>query len=128
MSTTENPVHTGIKTVTIPDTITSLNQDTRSETILRKGVLQTTNDKQLTEQAFWSYLIPSIINKFYVIQNEDIDGQVWQNIDNLVMDLYTQLKPTFCDSILDDNNNIINFSMDNELPVVRLNITYSYGK
>ena len=123
-----NKIDKANRPIPLPYTITSLNQDTRSETILRKGVLQTTNDKQLTEQAFWSYLIPSIINKFYNIEGEDIDGQVWQNIDNLVIDLYTQLKPTFCDSILDDNNNIINFSMDNELPVVRLNITYSYGK
>ena len=58
---------------------------------------------------------------------EDLNGDVWTNIDNLVYDLYTQMKATFCDGVLDDNNNIVNFSMDNEIPVVRLNSTYKYG-
>jgi hypothetical protein len=114
--------------IPLPYFVTTLNENTRKEEILRKGVLQTSNETQLTEKAFWSYLIPTIIENFYNIDGEDIDSQEWQYIDNLVSDLYTQLKVTFCDSILDDNNNIINFSMDNELPVVRLNITYSYGK
>jgi hypothetical protein len=37
------------------------------------------------------------------------------------------MKPVFADSILDDNNNIVGFSMDNEIPVVRLKINYKYG-
>ena len=76
------------------------------------------------------YLIPYIIKTYYGdidLSDEDINGKAWQNIDNLIYSLYTQFKATFADSILDDNNNIVNFSMDNELPVVRLNIKYKYG-
>jgi hypothetical protein len=99
---------------------------------MRKGTIQNDYSTQLTEKAFWSYFVPSIINKFYInsfidLNDEEISGDVWTNIDNLVYDLYTQLKATFCDSILDDNNNIVNFTMDNEIPVVRLRITYKYG-
>jgi hypothetical protein len=61
------------------------------------------------------------------LEEEDVNGDVWRAIDNLVMDIYTQMKATFADSILDDNNNIVNFSMDNEIAVVRLNIQYKYG-
>jgi hypothetical protein len=104
--------------------------NTREETIMRKGILQNTYADQLTEKAFWMYLIPAIIERFYSkldLANENINGENWIKIDNLIRDLYTQFKATFCDSILDDNNNIVNFSMENELPVVRLNITYKYG-
>ena len=34
------------------------------------------------------------------------------------MDIYKLIKPGICDSILDDNNNIVNFSTDMELPVL----------
>jgi hypothetical protein len=107
-----------------------MGQYTRDETYMRKGTLQDTYKTQLTEKAFWMYLIPQILVKYYPevdFADEDINGEKWTQIDNLVRDLYTQFKPTFCDSILDDNNNIVNFSMDNELPVVRLKITYKYG-
>ena len=84
----------------------------------------------ITEKAFWMYLVPKIIENYYDnvdLAEEDINGDRWSQIDTLVRDLYTQFKATFCDSILDDNNNIVNFSMDNEIPVVRLKITYKYG-
>ena len=61
------------------------------------------------------------------LSESDITDEVWSNIDALVYDLYTALKMVFADSILDDNNNIVNYSMDSEIPVVRLNITYQYG-
>ena len=31
------------------------------------------------------------------------------------------------DSILDDNNNIVNYSLPNEISVIRLILTYTYG-
>ena len=34
------------------------------------------------------------------------------------MDIYPLIKPGICDSILDSNNNIVNFSMDMDLPIV----------
>ena len=76
------------------------------------------------------YLVPKIIENYYDnidLSEEDVNGDRWSQIDSLVRDLYTQFKATFCDSILDDNNNIVNFSMNNEIPVVRLKITYKYG-
>ena len=118
------------RAIPLPYFITAMGQYTRDETYMRKGTLQDTYKTQLTEKSFWMYLIPQILVKYYPevdFADEDINGEKWTQIDNLVRDLYTQFKPTFCDSILDDNNNIVNFSMDNELPVVRLKITYKYG-
>ena len=117
------------RAIPLPYFVTAMGTNTREETIMRKGILQNNYETQLTEKAFWMYLIPTIVEQFYDIDlaTEDINGEVWTHIDNLVRDLYTQFKATFCDSILDDNNNIVNFSMDNELPVVRLNIKYKYG-
>lgn len=118
--------------IPLPYYVQALNNNTREETIMRKGVVQDSYKTQLTEKSFWMYFIPSIITKFYKnsmidFNDEDVNGDLWTNIDNLVYDLYTQLKATFCDGVLDDNNNIVNFSMDNEIPVVRLKITYKYG-
>ena len=117
------------RAIPLPYFVQALGTNTRSEEIERKGVLQNSYENQLTEKAFWMYLVPKIISNYYSVDlaEEDINGEKWTQIDNLVRDLYTQFKATFCDSILDDNNNIVNFSMDNELPVVRLKITYKYG-
>ena len=118
------------RAIPLPYFISAMGTNTREETIMRKGIIQNTYETQLTEKAFWMYLIPTIIKTYYPtvdFAEEDINGEKWTQIDNLVRDLYTQFKATFCDSILDDNNNIVNFSMENELPVVRLNIKYKYG-
>jgi hypothetical protein len=118
------------RAIPLPYFVSAMGTNTREETIVRKGILQNAYETQLTEKAFWLYLIPTIIKEYYPdvdLADEDINGETWTQIDNLVRDLYTQFKATFCDSILDDNNNIVNFSMDNELPVVRLNIKYKYG-
>ena len=118
------------RSIPIPYFVTSMDKKTREETAVRLGTLQNSYSTQLTEKAFWMYLIPEIINQCYTdydLLNEDINGEIWSKIDNLVRDLYGQMKATFADSILDDNNNIVNFSMDNELPVIRLKITYKYG-
>ena len=118
------------RAIPLPYFVTAMGTNTREETIMRKGILQNTYADQLTEKSFWMYLIPAIIERFYPkldLANENVNCENWIKIDNLIRDLYTQFKATFCDSILDDNNNIVNFSMENELPVVRLNITYKYG-
>jgi hypothetical protein len=122
---------TANRAIPLPYYVKILDDNTRSEEIERKGILQSNNySTQLTEKAFWMYFIPMIIDKYYKdidLSEEDINGEVWQAIDSLVRDLYTQMKATFADSILDDNNNIVAFSMDNEIPVVRLQIKYKYG-
>lgn len=118
------------RAIPLPYFVTAMGTNTREETILRLGTIQSNYASQLTEKAFWMYVIPQILIKYYPnvdFADEEINGEKWTQIDNLVRDLYTQLKATFCDSILDDNNNIVNFSMDNELPVVKLKITYKYG-
>jgi hypothetical protein len=124
------PTYEANRAIPLPYFVKSMGKITREETITRKGTLQTSYETQLTEKAFWMYLIPTIIKTYYPnidFSEEEINGEAWTHIDNLVRDLYTQFKATFADSILDDNNNIVNFSMDNELPVVRLKITYKYG-
>jgi acyl carrier protein len=124
------PTYEANRAIPLPYFVKSMGKITREETITRKGTLQTSYETQLTEKAFWMYLIPYIIKTYYGdidLSDEDINGKAWQNIANLIYSLYTQFKATFADSILDDNNNIVNFSMDNELPVVRLKITYKYG-
>ena len=108
----------------------SNNISTRSETYRRLGIIQNNLETQLTERAFWMYFVPNIISNYFNttdLSESDITDEVWSNIDALVYDLYTALKMVFADSILDDNNNIVNYSMDSEIPVVRLNITYQYG-
>lgn len=118
------------RAIPIPYFVSSMDIYTREETAVRLGTLQNSYASQLTEKAFWMYLIPKIIDTYYSdynLSDEDVNGEIWTKINNLIRDLYTQMKATFADSILDDNNNIVNFSMDNELPVVRLKITYKYG-
>lgn len=118
------------RAIPLPYFVTAVGLNTREESILRKGVLQNSYDSQLTEKAFWMYIIPKILKECYGdvdFSEEDVNGESWTCVDNLVMDLYTQFKATLADSVLDDNNNIVNFSMDNELPVVRLKITYKCG-
>jgi len=41
---------------------------------------------------------------------------------------YKVVKHIIEDSILDDNNNIVNYSLPNEISVVRLKLCYSYGR
>ena len=126
-----NVVNTAERPIVLPYFIESMNKTTREEVITRVGAVQSGYETELTEKAFWQYMVPQIISKYYNstyndMNDESVDGDKWQHITNLVVDIYKQMKPTFCDSVLDDNNNIVNYSMDNELPVIRLNITYKY--
>lgn len=119
------------RAIPLPYYIESMDEITRQETILRVGAVQNQLETELTEKSFWQYMVPKIISKYYYssftdMNEEDVNGTLWNNINSLVVDIYKLMKATFCDSVLDDNNNIVNFSMDNELPVVRLNITYKY--
>ena len=42
--------------------------------------------------------------------------------------LYKELKHGIEDNMLDDNNNIVNYSLPNEISVVRLKLRYTYGR
>lgn len=105
----------------------------RQETILRKGniihtVLEET--KTLSEQTFWNILAPRIIKTYYpnITSVTKIDGEQspWYNASKLIMDIYKIVKPALSDSILDENNNIVNYSMDQDIAVLRsmINVTY----
>lgn len=124
-------VREAARAIPLPYYIESMDEITRQETILRVGAVQNQLETELTEKSFWQYMVPKIISKYYYasfsdLNEEDVNGTLWNHINSLVVDIYKLMKATFCDSVLDDNNNIVNFSMDNELPVVRLNITYKY--
>ena len=43
-------------------------------------------------------------------------------------DYYAAIKHVIEDNILDDNNNIVNFTLPNEIAVVRVKLTYTYGR
>jgi hypothetical protein len=44
------------------------------------------------------------------------------------IDLYKCVKHVIEDSILDDNNNIVNYTLPNEISVVRVMLNYTYGR
>lgn len=124
-------VHEADRAIALPYFIETMDEITRQETITRVGAIQNQMETELTEKSFWQYMVPKLISKYYYasyadMNEEDVDGELWTHITNLAVDIYKLLKVTLCDSVLDDNNNIVNFSMSNELPVVRLNITYKY--
>jgi hypothetical protein len=41
--------------------------------------------------------------------------------------MYPALKAIFDDNVLDDNNNIVYFSSEREIPVLRLRFRYTYA-
>ena len=116
--------------------VKSNDEITRDETILRKGNLITTKAKTLSEQSFWNYFVPTmILDKYYkkkyagrqaITETTEYDSTEWQAATELIMDIYALIKSGICDSILDENNNIVNFSTDLELPVVynKINVKY----
>lgn len=134
------------------DEVTEEDNHTRKEEITRRGTLRSSLDLQLTEKSFFQRLMPAIIifcytdyvkqtdykgnqdkldfNKILTQENlnslSKLSSRDWNGISNLCLDLYKHVKATLSDSILDDNNNIVNFTMENELPVIRLNISYKY--
>ena len=107
----------------------------RDETILRRGSLNTPQSKSISEDSFWNYVVPYLILPWYktaeagrevIDESTDYDSQEWEAATKLIMDVYPLIKPGICDSILDDNNNIVNFSTDMELPVLfnKINVKY----
>ena len=107
----------------------------RDETILRRGNLNNPQSKSISEDSFWNYVVPYLILSWYktaeagreaINESSDYDSQEWEAATKLIMDLYPLIKPGICDSILDDNNNIVNFSTDMELPVLfnKINVKY----
>ena len=118
---------------------------TRVETITRRGHLITEPAATISEQSFWQYFVEQkVLNGIYadtetdkakiaagmspIDVTTDYDSEEWKAACNLIMDIYPLVKPGICDSILDDNNNIVNFSTDMELPIVYNKINVKYNK
>ena len=77
----------------------------------------------MTEKKFWQEFIVK-----YFETNKDTDGNITVDaaMVNNAVNAYKFYKPAIEDSVLDDNNNIVNYSLASEMPIVRLNITYKY--
>lgn len=116
------------RAINLPYSVRSANVDTRSETIMRKGHIILDNNMTLSENSFWNYIVPAIIEKYYpdINDSSDIYGTVWTHATNLIMDIYPLIKPGICDSILDNNNNITNFSTQMERACLRNIINVQY--
>lgn len=102
---------------------------TRQETYERRGNIQTLSlEKELTERSFWNYFVPKVIEYFKDVEETDdgLDEETWKDINDTIYNIYTQIKGILSDSILDENNNITNYSLNNEIPIIRLNILYNY--
>ena len=116
------------RAINLPYTVRSANVNTRTETIMRKGHIILDNNMTLSENSFWNYIVPTIIEKYYpdINDSSDIYGTVWTHATNLIMDIYPLIKPGICDSILDNNNNITNFSTQMERACLRNIINVQY--
>ena len=116
------------RAINLPYIVRSANVDTRSETIMRKGHIILDNNMTLSENSFWNYIVPAIIEKYYpsIGDASDIYGTEWTHATNLIMDIYPLIKPGICDSILDNNNNITNFSTQMERACLRNIINVQY--
>ena len=111
--------------------------ETRSETIERWGVLGTL-EQTLSEQSFWNYFVPTKILDIYyrtkglgrqpITETTEYDSDEWKAATTLIMDLYPRFKAGICDSILDNNNNITNFSTEMERACLRNLIDVEYYK
>jgi hypothetical protein len=121
--------NTADRAIDLPYQIKSFNIVTRSETIMRRGDIISNDDNTLSEKEFWNYLIASILNKYYsktIIESTDIFGDAWKRAERLIIDLYKLFKPGISDSILDDNNNIVNYSMDQDIAIIRCRFNVKY--
>lgn len=94
----------------------------RKETLERRGANNVTLTG-LNENWFNNWLYEYAKGRQNVSNKLDNFNKVQSDLEAV----YPILKPIFDDNVLDDNNNIVNFSCDNEIPVVRLMVKYVYG-
>ena len=60
--------------------------------------------------------------------NEKAFNTTYGKYANNYVESYKALKHLFEDAILDDNNNIVNYTLPNEISVVRIKLRYTYGR
>ena len=89
----------------------------RNETMERRGANSVDLSLNLSEESFYWFL-------------SDIVREGTVSLDTVKKEfpyLYPALKVVFDDNILDDDNNIVNFSSDRDIPVLRLRLRYKYA-
>lgn len=117
------------RAIPLPYEVRTNNTLTRQETYFRKGYVINDYSSTISEKAFWMYFVPTMIKTIYngkINANSSITGQYWEAASTLIKDIYPLVKPGFCDNILDENNNVVNFSLSQEVAVLRCKITYCY--
>ena len=99
------------------NTSVDIEEFVRSETFKRKGANTTDINENLSEQSF-----------YYALKRAIASGTLTEESarENFKY-VYPILKVVFDDNILDDNNNIVNFSSDRDIPVLRLRFRYRYA-
>ncbi len=116
------------RTIDLPYDVYSNETLTRHEGIMRKGNLYGDYETTLSEESFWNYFVPKILKTAYpkITESSDINGELWKAAQELILDIYYLIKPGICDSILDDCNNIVNFSTPMEVAILDNLINVEY--
>lgn len=89
----------------------------REETISRTGANTTDITLNLSEESFYYMLRDNISEDWLTVEDAKKSFRY----------VYPALKVIFDDNILDDNNNIVNFSSERDMPIVRLMLRYRYA-
>lgn len=114
---------TADRAISLPYKVTMYNDiDAREEDIMRKGNIIGDHQYTISEASFWNYFACEEILKNYYKNTIDTDtyptNEYWVGASKLLYDLYVLIKASIDDSVLDDNNNITNFSMEQEGAIV----------
>ena len=135
-STEERPIHLPyLMDLDVPlEGANSGNLPIRLETILRKGANNVSLIGSLSENSFYYYFKDSI-NRNWQETYGTVVGNITVKYQNIDIDtvaenfqyFYPILKPIFDDNVLDDNNNIVNYGSEREIPVLRLQLRYTYA-
>lgn len=89
----------------------------REELFKRIGANNTSYLENLSEESFYFAVRDAINSKRMTFQTAKTNFQY----------VYPALKQIFDDNILDDNNNIVNFTSDRDIPVLRFRFRYTYA-
>jgi hypothetical protein len=99
---------------------------TRDEEFYRRGANDNGIVGTLSENGFYYNLKDATkkIDKSHGVDYKKIDlDTIKENFGYF----YPILKPIFDDNVLDDNNNIVNYGSDRDIPVLRLQLRYTYA-
>lgn len=117
------------RAIPLPYNVSMYNDiNAREEEIMRKGNVIGEHQYTISEASFWNYFACEQILKTYYKDNINAEtyptNEYWIGASKLLYDLYVLVKASIDDSVLDDNNNITNFSMEQEGAVVinKLNV------